>query len=110
MKMKRVPLALLLLTGVMGYASAPLADTPNQPKGVKPGVIGAMPLDANGTFCHLRFPAIQARTLGTDDPQLKASTTADVIDYYGPCDHDPLGKDEVQSQIRLNDERQQDLR
>jgi len=22
----------------------------------------------------------------------------DIIDFYGPCNHDPLGKDEIQSQ------------
>jgi hypothetical protein len=36
--------------------------------------------------------------LGTDHPQLKSPETGDIVDFYGPCDHDPLGKDEVSSQ------------
>jgi len=110
--MKRIQLSLsvLLLAGVMGYIPiAALAQAPYQPKGVKPGVIGAVALNREGSYCHLRFPAIQGRTLGTDNPRLKpAATTADIIDFYGPCDHDPLGKDEIQSQIRLQEERRAD--
>ena len=108
--MKRIQLSLsvLLLVGVMGYtpiAIAASAPAPHQPKGVKPGVIGAVATNREGSYCHLRFPAIQGRTLDTDKPQLKPATTADIIDFYGPCDHDPLGKDEIQSQIRLQEER-----
>jgi hypothetical protein len=53
---------------------------------------------ARGGYCHLRFPAIDPLTLGTDHPQLQDSQTGDIIDYYGSCDHDPLGKDEVERQ------------
>ena len=106
--MKRIQLCLLLV-GVMGYTPIAIAAAAsaqsNQPKGVKPGVIGAVATNREGSYCHLRFPAIQGRTLGTDKPQLKPTTSADIIDFYGPCDHDPLGKDEIQSQIRLQEER-----
>ena len=111
MKRIQLSLSLLVLAGVMGYtpiAIAASAPAPHQPKGVKPGVIGAVALNRDGTWCHLRFPAIQGRTLGTDKPQLKPATSADIIDFYGPCDHDPLGKDEIQSQIRLQEERKAD--
>ena len=104
----KLSLSLLVLAGVMGYtpiAIAASAPAPHQPKGVKPGVIGAVATNREGTYCHLRFPAIVGRTLGTDKPRLKPATTGDIIDFYGPCDHDPLGKDEIQSQIRLQDER-----
>jgi hypothetical protein len=112
--MKRVQscLSLLLLAGLVGYAPIAIAAAPspqvNQPKGVKPGVIAAMPLNRAGTYCHLRFPAIRGATLGTDKPRLKPATTADIIDYYGPCDHDPLGKEEVESQIQAQDARKYD--
>jgi len=104
--MKRIQLflSLLLLLGVVGYAPI-AASAQAQVKGVKPGVIAAMPLNKEGTFCHLRFPAIQGRTLGTDKPQLKPATTGDIVDYYGPCDHDPLGKEEIASQKSLASER-----
>jgi hypothetical protein len=29
---------------------------------------------------------------------LKEAGSGDIIDFYGSCDHDPLGIDEVQSQ------------
>ena len=54
--------------------------------------------DEEGAYCHLTFPAIRSATLGTDHPQLKSASEGDIIDFYGSCDHDPLGKDEVQSQ------------
>ena len=106
-KMK-LSMSLLLLAGLMGYtpiAIAASAPAPHQPKGVKSGVIGAVALNREGSYCHLRFPAIVGRTLGTDKPRLKPATTGDIIDFYGPCDYDPLGKDEIQSQIRMQEER-----
>lgn len=60
-------------------------------------VLSKTPL-ADGSYCHLRFPAIRPGTLGTDHPQLKSADTGDIVDFYGPCDHDPLGKDEVARQ------------
>ena len=52
-----------------------------------------------GSYCHMKFPAIEESTLLTDHPQLKSADSGDIIDYYGSCDHDPLGKDEVISQM-----------
>jgi hypothetical protein len=54
--------------------------------------------DPTGTYCHLRFPAIREETLSSDRPVLKDPANGDIIDFYGPCDHDPLGKAEVQRQ------------
>ena len=105
MKRTQLYLSLLLLLGVLGYTSIAASAQAPQVKGVKPGVIAAMPLNKEGTFCHLRFPAIQGRTLGADKPQLKPATTGDVVDYYGPCDHDPLGKEEIAQQKELQAER-----
>jgi hypothetical protein len=58
------------------------------------GVIFRNP-DASGQFCHLRFPAIREETLSWDRPVLKDPDEGDIIDFYGPCDHDPLGRAEV---------------
>jgi len=49
-----------------------------------------------GTYCHIKFPAIREETLSDTTPGL--ATSGDLIDFYGSCDHDPLGKDEIQSQ------------
>jgi hypothetical protein len=51
-----------------------------------------------GSYCHLKFPAIREETLSSPHPVLKDVSTGDIIDFYGPCDHDPLGKEEIQSQ------------
>jgi hypothetical protein len=54
--------------------------------------------DSSGTFCNLKFPAIKEETLTSDRPALKDPSENDIVDFYGPCDHDPLGKEEVQRQ------------
>jgi len=53
-----------------------------------------------GSYCHLTFPAMREETLSWDRPVLKDASEGDIIDFYGPCDHDPLGKDEIESQRR----------
>ena len=52
-------------------------------------------------YCHLQFPAIDENSLG-HRPVLQDASTTDIIDFYGPCDHDPLGRDEVQDQRSEN--------
>ena len=54
---------------------------------------------ADSSYCHIKFPAIVERTLASAQPVLKAASEGDIIDFYGPCSHDPLGKDEIQSQV-----------
>jgi hypothetical protein len=108
-KMKRIQLC-LLLAGVMGYtpiaiAAAAPAQAPHQPKGVKPGVIGAVALNRDGSYCHLRFPAIRPSTITSAKPTLKPASSNDIIDFYGPCDYDPVGKEEVQRQKQVYEER-----
>ena len=103
MNLTRIVLCAAILSGALAPLSA-LAQT-QQVKGVKPGVIAAMPLNKEATFCHLRFPAIVTSTLGTDKPRLKPATSGDIIDYYGSCSHDPLGKEEIASQRSLASER-----
>ena len=107
MKSVGTTLSLLVLAssleGSAIAASAP--ETVMIPKGVKPGVIGAIALNESSNFCHLRFPAIRPSTLDSDKPELKSATSGDIIDYYGPCDHDPVGKEEVAYQKKLDQAR-----
>jgi len=49
-----------------------------------------------GSYCHMKFPAIREDTLSQSSPGFTVS--GDLIDFYGACDHDPLGQEEVQSQ------------
>ncbi|MGH7926424.1 MAG: hypothetical protein ACREQV_01335 [Candidatus Binatia bacterium] len=88
----------LFLTVVLALFSSAL--------GAAEGIIYRNP-DATGEYCHLKFPAIREDTLGTDRPVLKDPSEGDIIDFYGPCNHDPLGKAEVHSQ-RGNARRQRD--
>lgn len=50
-------------------------------------------------YCHIKFSAIREETLSTTHPVLKDASSGDIIDFYGPCSHDPLGKDEIQAQL-----------
>jgi len=47
-------------------------------------------------YCHMQYPALDENF---DNPVLQGSGSLDIIDFYGPCDHNPLGKDAVQNQI-----------
>jgi hypothetical protein len=59
----------------------------------------AKDLVTENSYCHIKFAAIREETLGTTHPALKDAGLGDIIDYYGPCSHDPLGKDEIQAQL-----------
>jgi hypothetical protein len=51
--------------------------------------------DPSGSFCHLKFPAVRENTLFSDRPVLKDASEGDIIDFYGPCNYDPLGRDSI---------------
>jgi hypothetical protein len=90
MKIMKAGLAILCLVGTMGFATAPLAGAA--------GEISSDAFDA-GSYCHVKFPAIREQSLGTRYPVLKDASEGDIIDFYGPCNHDPLGKEEVHAQL-----------
>jgi hypothetical protein len=50
----------------------------------------------DGSYCHAKFESIREDTLASSQPVLK--DTDDIVDFYGACNHDPLGKEEIQSQ------------
>ena len=91
MKTMKTVLSVLFLAGAMGSSIASTARAE--------GVISKDAL-AEGSYCHMKFPAIEERTLSWKRPVLKDPSEGDIIDFYGPCDHDPLGKQEIQSQKR----------
>jgi hypothetical protein len=53
---------------------------------------------ASAGYCHVRFPAIRPESLGSDHPVIQDRNSGDSIDYYGPCDENPLGQDQIQQQ------------
>ena len=90
MKIATSFLAALLLVGSLGAGNSFAAAE---------GVISNATL-VPGSYCHLTFPAIREDTLSSDRPVLKDPSEGDIIDFYGSCDHDPLGNDEIKSQKR----------
>jgi len=52
-------------------------------------------------YCHMKFPPIRVDTLSWEQPVLNHAA-GNVIDFYGPCDHDPLGREEIDAQKRLH--------
>jgi hypothetical protein len=94
MKSIQLLLPALFFTGTFGFSAQPLFAQ------VMPhGVLSATVLNPSGNYCHMKFRAIREETLGGNDPILKDEDSGDIIDFYGPCNHDPLGKDEVQAQL-----------
>lgn len=55
-------------------------------------------LVSGSNYCHLKFPAIREDTLFSSRPVLKDPKDGDIVDFYGPCDYDPLGKSEIARQ------------
>jgi hypothetical protein len=88
MKIATSFLAALLLTGTLGAFNNATAED---------GILSKDQLTA-GSYCHEKFPAIRQGTLDSDQPALKDSSTGDVIDFYGPCNESPVGKDQVHEQ------------
>ena len=90
MKIATSFLAAVLFTGTLGAFNNAIAED------------GILQKDqfAGTNYCHLKFPAIARHTLGNDQPELSSS---DVIDFYGPCDENPLGQNQIQTQ-KLEDQ------
>jgi hypothetical protein len=93
MKIATSFMAALLFIGSLGAFNNVIAED---------GVLSKNQLTGT-SYCHEKFPAIRQSTLGNEDPSLKDSSTGDVIDFYGPCDENPMGKDQIQTQ-KLEDQ------
>jgi len=87
MKPTRSFLAAVLFTSLMGGA---LSNAIAQD-----GVISKDEL-VTGSYYHEKFPPMTTQSLDSDNPALSNSGT--IIDFYGPCDENPVGKDQIQEQ------------
>jgi hypothetical protein len=89
MKKIKVLISIAMLMGALGASKLPSRAAQ--------GIIyrSAAPSDS---YCHLKFPAIRENTLFSNRPVLKDASDGDIIDFYGPCDYDPLGQQEVMRQ------------
>jgi hypothetical protein len=88
MKIATSFLAALILVGSLGASNAFAAA---------PGVISNATLTP-GSYCHLKFPAVEEETLSSNRPVLEDASSGDIIDFYGPCDTDPLGEAQIDAQ------------
>jgi hypothetical protein len=79
-------MSVVFLTGALGLSAAAVGAESVISKDVL----------ADGSYCHMKFESIRENTLASSQPVLK--DTDDIVDFYGPCNHDPLGKEEIQSQ------------
>jgi len=86
MKIATSFLAAVLFTGTLGALNNAIAED---------GILSKDQF-AGTSYCHEKFPAVARHTLGNDQPEL--SSKGDVIDFYGPCDENPLGQDQLQTQ------------
>ena len=98
MKSIKPILAALLWIGTLGgYHAAFAADGIILKQEVTPG-----------SYCHMKFPAIREDTLAKDHPVLKVPNEGNLIDFYGACDEDPVGKDQVHEQ-RIENQHQREF-
>ncbi|MGH7826177.1 MAG: hypothetical protein ACREQ7_13515 [Candidatus Binatia bacterium] len=61
-------------------------------------LISKVPADTT-SYCHMKFPPMREDTLSWSRPLLDENS-GNVIDFYGSCDHDPTGVDEIRAQRR----------
>jgi hypothetical protein len=62
-------------------------------------LISSVPTDITA-YCHLKFPAMREDSLSWEQPVFD-SATGNIVDFYGPCDYDPMGLDEIRVQRRV---------
>ena len=92
-------LAALVLIGSWGASSNVLAADSKAP-----GAEGILLKEEYvlDSYCHQKLPAIRESSLAGDHPVLSAE---EKIDFYGPCNQDPVGKDQLTKQRLENSER-----
>ena len=88
MKIATSILAAVLFTGTLGAFHNVIAED---------GILSKDSLTSD-PYCHEKFPAIEPSTLDDSQPVLENPNTGEVIDFYGSCDENPVGKDQVQEQ------------
>jgi len=88
MKIATSFLAAVLFTGTLGSINTAMAAD---------GVISKDEL-ATDSYCDEKFHSMTGASLDTDDPAINNSGA--VIDFYGPCNENPVGQDQIQEQKR----------
>ena len=86
MKIATSFLAALLFTGALGSINTAMSAD---------GVVSKDELTAD-SYCHEKFTPMTTQSLDSDDPTLTQS--GNIIDFYGPCNENPVGEDQIQAQ------------
>jgi hypothetical protein len=86
MKNMKLVVATLLLGGAVGMTAT----------AVRAGDVISKQVLTDGSYCHSKFESIREDTLASAQPVLKDAD--DIIDFYGPCNEDSLGKEEIRAQ------------
>ena len=89
MKITKLIQPVMLLTGILGICAVPLWAG---------GVFSKVTEGLAGNYCKIEFPAIREETLHTNRPVLKDWSEGDIIEFDGPCGHNPLGRYEIETQ------------
>jgi hypothetical protein len=82
----KLPMAIMALMGAFAFT----------PVSTRAETVLSKDVLSNGTYCHEKFESIREDTLASSQSVLK--DVDDIVDFYGPCNHDPLGKEEIQAQ------------
>ena len=82
----RLPMAIMALMGALAFT----------PVSTRAETVLAKDVLSDGSYCHEKFESIREDTLTSSQPVLK--DVDDIVDFYGPCNHDSLGKEEIQAQ------------
>lgn len=61
--------------------------------------ISSVPLETSG-YCHMKYPVMREDSLSWAHPVFNNDGDRPV-DFYGPCDHDPFGADEIKTEQRI---------
>ena len=86
MKSSKLMLSVMALTGALSFSVlSQAAET-----------VISKDVSTQGNYCHTKFESIREETLASSQPVLK--DVDDIVDFYGPCSHNPLGEDEIQAQ------------
>lgn len=64
------------------------------------GIVSRTPIEGTN-YCLSRFPAIREDTLFSSHPKLKDPNDGDLVIFFGPCDYDPLGSEEINRQRKV---------
>ena len=94
MKKKMPVLASLLLSSTLFWG---VAAVRGEVVGEQESIVKVP--SADGTYCHMKFPPMREETLSWERPVLDEAA-GNIVDFYGPCDYDPTGKDAIENQKR----------